>query len=252
MAPRFGVWAGRQYFLDKMTLRDLVRAYFTYYAILAYLALAAITIVLTFAWSASPWPPLLAAALVVPVYPLVWYLLHRFVLHGKYLYKWSHTAAVWKRIHYDHHRDPNDLSVLFGALYTTLPTIALVTLPIGYFIGGPDNGLGSAMAALASGLVVTCIYEFCHCCQHLPFAPKNAWLRRIKKLHLAHHFHNEQGNFGITSFWCDQVLGTYYAHPKQVARSETVFNLGYTDQVAERYPWVARLDRPADLRQSEA
>ena len=36
-----GVWAGRKYCLDKMSLGDLVRAYFTYYAILVYLGLMA-------------------------------------------------------------------------------------------------------------------------------------------------------------------------------------------------------------------
>jgi hypothetical protein len=44
-------------------------------------------------------------------------------------------ASTWKRIHYDHHQDPNHLEVLFGALHTTLPTIAVATLPIGWAIG---------------------------------------------------------------------------------------------------------------------
>ncbi len=52
------------------------------------------------------------------------------------LYKSELTAKVWKRIHYDHHQNPHDLSVLFGALYTTLPPILLLTLPIGWSIGG--------------------------------------------------------------------------------------------------------------------
>ena len=38
-----------------------------------------------------------------------------YVLHGRYLYRSSWTAALWKRIHYDHHQDPNDLHVLFGS-----------------------------------------------------------------------------------------------------------------------------------------
>ena len=66
-------------------------------------------------------------------------------------------------------------------------------------------------------------------------------LRDIKRNHLAHHFHNEQGNFGITSSVWDRVLGTYYAQPKDVRRSPTAHNLGYTAEMAERYPWVAAL-----------
>ena len=46
MRPAIGPWSGRKYFLDKMTLRDLVIAYFTYYGILVYLLLATAGIVL--------------------------------------------------------------------------------------------------------------------------------------------------------------------------------------------------------------
>ena len=104
-------------------------------------------------------------------------------------------------------------------------------------IGGP----AAAAAAISSALIVTCFYEFCHCIQHLPFKPRYEWLRQIKKRHLAHHFHSEKGNFGITNFLCDRVLGTYYDSPKSTPRSETVFNLGYCGEEVTRYPWVAEL-----------
>ena len=65
------------------------------------------------------------------VYPLVWYLLHRCVLHSRWMFKVAPLSPTWKRIHYDHHQDPNHLEVLFGALHTTLPTIALATFPLG-------------------------------------------------------------------------------------------------------------------------
>jgi hypothetical protein len=147
------------------------------------------------------------------------------------------TSALWKRIHFDHHQDSNDLGVLFGALYTTLPTKYFITAPIGWVIGGAS----AAAAAFSAALVTTCFYEFCHCIQHLPFKPRYEWLRLIKKRHLAHHFHSEKGNYGITNFLWDRMLGTYYESPKRVARSETVFNLGYCGSVVERYLWVAGL-----------
>lgn len=237
MRPAIGPWSGRKYFLDKMTLRDLVIAYFTYYGIIVYLLLASLGVWLTFSMAEGWLPVALAAAVIVPLYPAVWYALHRWVLHGQMLYRLPWTARVWKRIHYDHHQDPHDLSVLFGALYTTLPTIAIVTIPLGWVIAGPAG----AAAATTSGILVTCFYEFCHCIQHLPFQPRWEWLKRIKKLHLAHHFHNEQGNFGITNFFWDRALKTYFAHPREVPRSETVFNLGYTAEKAARYPWVEEL-----------
>lgn len=237
MSAGIGPWAGRKYFLDKMTFRDLVVAYFTYYAVIVYLLLALGAIVATLLLATEWSGPALAAAVVLPLYPAVWYILHRWVLHGQWLYRVPWTARVWKRIHYDHHQDPHDLSVLFGALYTTLPTILLVTLPVGWLIAGPAG----AAAATASGLLTTCFYEFCHCVQHLPFNPRWEWLKRMKKLHLAHHFHSEKGNYGITNFMWDRLFGTYYSHPRAVPRSATVFNLGYTADMAERYPWVEAL-----------
>jgi sterol desaturase/sphingolipid hydroxylase (fatty acid hydroxylase superfamily) len=164
-------------------------------------------------------------------------MLHRWVLHGQYLYRSPLTAAVWKRIHFDHHQDPHDLGVLFGALYTTLPTIALITLPLGYSIGG----LAGSMAALAAALLTTCFYEFVHSAQHLNFRPKSKMMQEMKRLHLLHHFHSEKGNHGITNFIADRLLGTYYVKARDLPKSATVFNLGYDEIAAERYPWVAQL-----------
>jgi sterol desaturase/sphingolipid hydroxylase (fatty acid hydroxylase superfamily) len=127
--------------------------------------------------------------------------------------------------------------VLFGSLTNTLPTIAGATLLIGWLIGGA----GAAFVALATGLITTCVYEFCHCIQHLNIAPRNEWLKEIKRRHMAHHFHDESGNFGIIAFWPDRLLGTLYDNPSERPRSATVFNLGYDAAEADRYPWVARL-----------
>ncbi len=230
-------WRSQEHLLDRMTLRGLVNAYFTYPAIQVYLLLAVISTGATIYLLEALLPVIAAAILAALVYSLVWYLLHRFVLHGRYLYKSAHTAALWKRIHFDHHQNPNDLAVLFGGLHTTLPTIAVVTIGLGWLIGGPAG----AAAAFASGLLTTCFYEYCHCIQHLDYKPRFKFLQRIKRLHLAHHFHSERGNFGITNFLWDRLLSTYYARPGFVPRSETVRNLGYTGAECERYPWVAEL-----------
>ena len=235
-------WTQREYNLDKMTLRDLVAAFFTHYTILIYLGLAALGTLIALRSATSPWPPLLAAAVVLALYPLVEYLLHRWVLHARWLYKSRLTASVWKRIHYDHHQNPHDLTVLFGALYTTLPAILVITLPIGWAIGG----VAGAGAAMSAGMLIFSVYEFCHCVQHLPFTPRNAWLRDIKKRHLAHHFHSERGNYGITSGIWDRVFGTLYGQMREVERSPTTFNLGYAAEEREAYPWVAELSASED------
>jgi sterol desaturase/sphingolipid hydroxylase (fatty acid hydroxylase superfamily) len=234
----------REHHLDRMTLRELVVAYAQYPAILAYVLLSAAAIGL-YAWRPAPLAATLVAAGVSAfIYPLVWYLLHRWVLHSRWMFKRPWLASTWKRIHYDHHQDPNHLEVLFGALHTTLPTIAIATAPLGWAIGslwGPDARLGTAAAALATGLLTTCFYEFVHCIQHLAYKPKSKRLADMKARHMAHHFHDESGNFGITTFFWDKVFRTYYDRPERPVKSLTVFNLGYTPEVAERWPWVARL-----------
>lgn len=247
------MWTGRSYDLGKMSFRDLTVAFATYYAIPAYLIVAAVSGAIAF-HTAQSWLPLAESAVaVILVYPFAWYLIHRFILHSRSLYKSKWTAASWKRIHFDHHQDPHRLEVLFGALWTTLPTIALVTLPVGWVIGGTAG----AAAALSFGLVTTCVYEFGHCIQHLNYKPKSAFLKRVKRWHLAHHFHSERGNYGIMSFLPDRLFGTWYDSAKMTPRSPTTFNLGYDRAEALRYPAVAELtgapplDRPPAAYEAE-
>lgn len=230
------IWK-RSHYLDRMTLKQLWVAFFQHGAIIAYILVAAIAIGVWFVRPASLLATAASAGLAVLAYPLVWYALHRWVLHSNWMFKVPALASTWKRIHYDHHQDPNHLEILFGALHTTLPTIVLVTLPIGYAIGG----IGGAAAALAAGLITTCVYEFFHCIQHLGYKPKTKWVAEIKKRHMAHHFHDETGNFGITNYFWDRLLGTFYERPERPVKSPTVFNLGYTPEVAKAYPWVAEL-----------
>jgi sterol desaturase/sphingolipid hydroxylase (fatty acid hydroxylase superfamily) len=220
-----------------MTLGELAAGYFTYPGIQMYALLGAACVAASLYFADRVAPLIVAAVATGLAYPLVWYVLHRFVLHGTWMYKRPQTAAVWKRIHFDHHQDPHNLAVLFGAPYTTIPTILAVAVPIGWTIGGPS----AAAAAVASGMIVTCFYEYCHCIQHLRFTPKSTLLMHMKKRHLAHHFHSERGNFGITNFMWDRLFGTYYPDPKTFPESPTTFNLGYTGVEMERYPWVAEL-----------
>lgn len=232
-----GSFWNRSHYLDRMNFRELVVAYFQHYTIISYLVLTLLSVALWFAFPASALATGASVLAAVAIYPLVWHMLHQHVLHGQWMYRVKWLARTWKRIHYDHHQDPNHLEVLFGALHTTLPTIAVATIPVGLLIGG----LGGAAAAFAAGLLITCYYEFIHCTQHLAFKPKTRWMQYMKQRHLEHHFHDEDGNFGITNYMWDRLLGTYYERKDRKQRSPTVFNLGYTEEVAMRWPWVKEL-----------
>jgi sterol desaturase/sphingolipid hydroxylase (fatty acid hydroxylase superfamily) len=227
----------RSHYLDRMTLSQLVTAYFQHHTIVTYLVLAALCGVGFMMLPATPLQTLGAIGAAIVIYPLAWHLLHQYVLHGRWMYKRRWLSQTWKRIHYDHHQDPNHLEVLFGALHTTLPTIALATAPVGWLIGGP----GGAFAGFAAGILITCYYEFMHCIEHLSFKPKWRWVQHMKQRHMEHHYFDEDGNYGITNFFWDRLLGSYYEKKDRPRRSPTVFNLGYDEEVAKVYPWVREL-----------
>lgn len=228
---------GRSYDLGKMNLPQFWKAYLTYPTINLYMALMLAGIVAIY-YTYTGWLNVALPAVVMLLgFPFIWYFLHRYVLHGRILYKNRFTAGVWKRIHFDHHQDPHLLDVLFGAPKTTLPTVALIAGPIGYLTGG---WCGVATAIVVS-LYQACWYEFFHCIQHLNYKPKSKFVQLIKQRHLLHHFHHEDWNQGITNFIPDMILGTYYRSAKEGAKSPTVFNLGYDVEEAKRYPWVMQL-----------
>lgn len=237
-----GAWrGGRINDLGQMDLRQLVRAYVTYPTMILYAVLIAAALVAS-VWLGAvdkPLRSLATIALTVVVYPVIEYLLHRYILHARWLYKSPLTAPLWKRIHFDHHQDPQRLDVLFGAPSNTVPTVAAFSLPLGYLVGG----WSSAFLAFAIGASGYALFEFCHCVQHLNYMPKNRWLARIKKHHMAHHFHNEAGNYGLTSTVVDRLVGTYYDSLATRPRSAHVSDLGYDDAEARRYPWVRKLTR---------
>ncbi|QCE32114.1 sterol desaturase family protein [Acetobacteraceae bacterium] len=237
---------GRSFDLGKMNVKQLWAGYLTYPTILLYFSLIAASAILMIHFYTNLISVLAPIALVSFLFPTIWYVIHRWIMHGKWFYQHHFTAKMWKRIHWDHHQDPHLMEVLFGSPIHTLPSIFLICTPVGALIGG----LSGAFAAIATGLYLTCFYEFFHCIQHLGYKPKTKWVNYIKKLHVLHHFHDEDGNYGITNYLWDRFFSTYYESATDRPRSPKVFNLGYTLEEAKKYPWVMDLtgspprDRP--------
>ena len=234
----------KSHYLNKMGIKELNAAYFLHYTVVTYIVLqiAAFGAAL---YMMADWRELLLSAMVtIAMFPMWWYITHRWVMHNTFLYKNKWTSSFWKRIHYDHHMDPHHLEVLFGALYTTLPSVFLTTAPFGYLIGD----VSGALMAYGIGLFMTCVYEYIHCIQHLNFKPKNRWLMELKTHHMMHHFHDEDGNFGITNFTIDKILNSFYERKERKTRSAFVNNLGYDEEEAAKYPWVAELSGGVDNR----
>jgi sterol desaturase/sphingolipid hydroxylase (fatty acid hydroxylase superfamily) len=153
-----------------------------------------------------------------------------------------------------------DLAVAYSTYYAihAYLIVAIVSGAVAIHVADSwSPALLGAAAALSAGLISTCVYEFGHCIQHLNYKPRSAFLKQIKRWHLAHHFHSERGNFGIMSFIPDRLFGTWYDAARDVPRSATTFNLGYDRAEAARYPFVAELtgalplDRPPPAGEAE-
>lgn len=230
----YTAWREQQYLLNRMGIPELNKAYWSYPGVQTYSALLIASLIAVFAIGGDPLRIALAFLVAGAGHVIVWYVTHRWILHSKLLMRFKFTAKLWKRTHYDHHQRPNELAVLFGGLHTTLPPIALIYGPAGYAIAGTAG----IFAGIVSGIAMTMFYEYIHCIQHLGFMPKNKILQHVKRAHLLHHFHDENGNYSITAFWFDRLMGTYYPDATARGRSPTARNLGYDDEMAKIYPWV--------------
>jgi sterol desaturase/sphingolipid hydroxylase (fatty acid hydroxylase superfamily) len=213
------------------TKRDLLRACLDHYAIKLYLAITVIALIGMAASSASLLVLPIAIVVTVFFYPLVEYALHRFVLHSNLLYRSPLTAPIWRRLHYDHHMKPTNLSVLFAEPMTSVPLLLILAAIPGLVID--LNGLFAAM--VATNFLMFTYYEFMHASAHLKIGIPDSWIVRHKQSHLRHHFIQETQNFGIGTQVMDTIAGTTGQSSEQ---SSTVRNLGYDDQAAKAYPWV--------------
>ncbi|HLS60456.1 MAG TPA: sterol desaturase family protein [Virgibacillus sp.] len=165
------------------------------------------------------WGTWLALAIGMGTYALSEYIIHRFVFHidtpeNPFLLK------MIKRLHYDHHVDPTDLSLLFLPIWFSLPNFAILS-GVFYLITGSFQ----LMIAFVTGVILYFLYyEWKHYIAHKPIQPLTPMGKKIKKAHLWHHFKNENYWFGVTHTTIDKTMGTF-KDQKDVEKSETARNL---------------------------
>src|SRR5690625_3679159 len=97
----------------------------------------------------------LALAIGMATYSLSEYIIHRFVFHidtpeNPFLLK------MIKRLHYDHHVDPTDLSLLFLPIWFSLPNFAILS-GVFYLITGSFQ----LMIAFVTGVILYFLYYVC-------------------------------------------------------------------------------------------
>lgn len=144
------------------------------------------------------WRCVLDVVLVLLVFDFSYYLVHRFLFHGKSL----------RKIHALHHeaRTPTYIDALYVDPYETAIGIVLFvfSMPlVAVLTGGPLNAFSMAIATL----VFTQQNTINHTFVNLPYFPFKT-IDQITSLHAAHHVNMSQGNYGsLTMIW-DWMFGT--------------------------------------------
>ena len=150
-------------------------------------------------------------AVGVFVWTFIEYSLHRFVFHfDNWLPQNNLAIVIHFLLHGCHHylpMDPNRLVMpptLFIILCTPFYWLVFKALPLYW-----------AYAGFAGGLFGYVYYDECHYWLHHSKMPK--FMRKLKKFHLEHHYKNYELGFGITSWFWDNVFGTYLYNDSPVS-----------------------------------
>jgi hypothetical protein len=139
---------------------------------------------------------LLTLAAVALAQPFVEWLVHVYVLHARPFTLRGRVVDVGAS-HRLHHADPRDLAHVFVDVRFLVATFALDAL---LFERWP-----TLVVAILAG---TLAYEWTHYLIHTDYHPRSAAYRRIRTLHLRHHYKDETAWFGVTSHLADRVLRT--------------------------------------------
>ena len=159
--------------------------------------------------------PIWLVALGALLFTLSEYTTHRFMFHARPSNR-AWLRAKQHRLHDDHHMDPARLDLLFLPLWYVLPNL-LVTSMLAYAVLR-DAG---QVAALVLGATLALLhYEWVHFIAHLPYTPKTAAGRWMKRYHLRHHFVNEKLCYGVSNPAMD-ILYRTFRDPRDGTRSAT-------------------------------
>jgi dihydroceramide fatty acyl 2-hydroxylase len=142
---------------------------------------------------------------LVPLGYIVWtlfeYWLHRLIFH------FEPEQGVGARLHWMihgvHHDHPNDPMRLVMPPAASIPLAVLVVAAM-WVVAGPTHAPGVAAGFLIGYLV----YDEMHYALH-HHVPKSRMGKKLRELHMRHHFQDDERGFGISAPYWDRVFGTY-------------------------------------------
>jgi dihydroceramide fatty acyl 2-hydroxylase len=133
------------------------------------------------------------------VWTLTEYWMHRLVFH------FEPEDGIGARLHWIihgvHHDHPNDPMRLVMPPSVSVPLALL-------FYGLFALVLGAAAPALAAGFLAGyLLYDMMHYHVH-HHAPRTLIGKRLRELHMRHHFQDDTRGYGVSAPWWDWVFGT--------------------------------------------
>ncbi len=163
--------------------------------------LPAIVILFAFGVSRVGW--LAALGLAVGGYAL-WtlaeYWIHRVIFH------FEPERGIGARLHWMihgvHHDHPNDPLRLVMPPAASVP-LALLFYAAFYLVLGADLAFAFGAGFLAGYLAYDMIHYHLH--HH---SPRTRFGKRLRELHMRHHFQDDERGFGVSAPWWDHVFGT--------------------------------------------
>ena len=128
------------------------------------------------------------------------YWLHRIVFH------FEPEKGIGARLHWMihgvHHDHPNDRLRLVMPPSASIP-LASVFLAGFWLVLGPGSAPGFGAGFLAGYLAYDMLHYYVH-----HFVPRTAVGRRLRELHMRHHFQDDTRGFGVSAPYWDRVFGT--------------------------------------------
>ena len=128
------------------------------------------------------------------------YWLHRVVFH------FEPRSALGQRLHWMlhgvHHDHPNDPLRLVMPPSASIP-LAAIFLAVFWLVLGAEMAPGFAAGFLAGYLAYDMLHYHVH--HH---RPKTRVGKRMRELHMRHHFQDDEAGFGVSAPYWDHVFGT--------------------------------------------
>lgn len=148
-------------------------------------------------------------AIGIAVWTATEYILHRYVFH-------FHPSSAWgKRIHFIfhgvHHDYPRD------ALRLVMPPSASIPLATLFYLLFSLMIKGATLFAFFPGFLLGyLIYDMMHYAMH-HYNFKSSFMKKIKQLHMLHHYEDESKGYGVSSPIWDFILGSGFKKKKKHA-----------------------------------